>query len=345
MIWTPISLAVFAMDAVGVALILAASKTAADVLVGWDPGSASRKQLRLEIAGETASIKAGAGTAVLFISTLVFLSAICNAFPEIVPGAMCGTGVMNAAGGWGERALFFRMAAVGLLLLKSETEKIDRTRPDSPLALGNARLLLLALPLVLFAIHATFKTINGMDVQQPVDCCAVVYDSVRSGEDLSAFEFASDRTWVASYLAGGVLMLFAGAILCSFKDSPSPKTLFSVAAICSAWAVAASVALTRVLASYHYQVLNHHCPWCMFLSEHNLAGYPLFGTLAFALFESYAAFAAALTGASHPLLKNAADARIAKAGRRLCFSVSLFILLSGLPPLLWRLKYGVWIGG
>ena len=344
MIWTPVSLVVFALDAVGAVLVLAASKTAVDVLTGWDPGSASKRQLRLETAAETASIKAGTGTAVLLLSTLVFLSAVCNVFPEIVPGAMCGTGVMNAAGGWGERALFFRGAAVGLLLLRRETEKIDRTRPDSPLAMHDARLLLLALPLVFFALHATFKAVSGMDVQQPVDCCAVVYDTVRSGPDSSVFEGVPDLAWIVAYVAGGLLMLFAGARLGFAKARPSPKTLFSIAALCSTWVLAASVALTRVLASYFYQVLNHHCPWCMFLSEHNMVGYPLFGSLAFALFESFAAFVAASTGAANPPLESATAQRTAKAGKRLCVFVTMFMLLSGLPPLVWRLRYGVWIG-
>ena len=344
MIWTPISMAILGIDALALVLVLAASKTAMDVLVGWDPGAASRRQLALEVASETASIQARAGTALLFLSTLMFLVAICNVFPKIVPGAMCGTGVMNAAGGWGGRALFFRLVALGLLLLWREMEKIDSVRPDSPLALVDSRLLPVALPPLSLSFHATFRAFSGMDIQQPVDCCAVVYDAVRPAGESSAFARVPGEFWVAACLGGAILLITIGLWLWKRKALPSRRATAVIALLCLGWAVAASIALVRVLAAYYYQVLNHHCPWCLFLKEHNLAGYPLFGSLFFAVFESTVAFAASATGRLYPTVKGPCVARIAAAGLRMAAAIAFFVLLSGLPAISWRLKYGVWMG-
>jgi hypothetical protein len=111
--------------------------------------------------------------------------AVSNVLPDIVPGAMCGTGVIQATEGMGNRALVFRFLAVFMLFLRCDIEKIDRTNPDSLLVQTNARFLLMAIPVLFLSMTATFQAISGLNVQQPVDCCAAVYDAVRSSGDIS----------------------------------------------------------------------------------------------------------------------------------------------------------------
>ncbi len=341
----PTLLAVMATDFMVILLILSASWTAYRVLLHWEPESAGRTQLYLEIASDTSSIKVMAAAVAFFFSTILLIAAIANVLPAIVPGAMCGTGVIQATDGMGNRAIVFRLVAMFLLFLRCELEKVDRTIPDSSLVQTNAGLLLIALPVVFLSMTATFQAISGLNVQQPVDCCAAVYDAVRSPGDISVAVNIPHVYWVISFLTGAVFLLVLGLRmwLTSSPRSVHEAALLVVIALC--WVVVSWVTLLNVLSAYHYQVLNHHCPWCLFLSEHRLVGYPLFGALALTAFEGTMVFAATRIGNKYPRLQSASLSRIKKAGIRLVSTVMLFLIISGVPAVLWRLKYGVWISG
>jgi hypothetical protein len=341
----PTLLAVLATDFIVMLLILSASWTAYRVLLYWKPESADRKQLNLEIASETSSIKVRAGAVALFFSTIVLIVAIANVLPEIVPGAMCGTGVIQATDAIGIRSLVFRFIAIFMLFLRSELEKVDLAIPDSVLVQDNARLLLIAFPVVFLSMIATVQTISGLNIHQPVDCCAAVYDVVRSSSDISIVRNIPDAWWVIAFLTGSVFLIVLGLRMWKSSRLRSFHEMVLLTISGFFWAILAWITLLRVFSVYHYQVLNHHCPWCLFLFEHHLVGYPLFGALALTTFEGSMALAATSIGNKYPRLQFAALARIKKAGFRLVSAVFLFLMISGLPAVIWRLKYGVWISG
>jgi hypothetical protein len=341
----PTLLAVLATDFIVMLLILSASWTAYRVLLDWKPESADRTQLNLEIASETSSIKVRAGAVAFFFSTVVLIVAIANVLPAIVPGAMCGTGVIQATDGMGNRALMFRFVAIFMLFLRCEIEKVDRTIPDSLLVQTNARLLLMALPVVFLSITATFQAISGLNVQQPVDCCAAVYDAVRSSGDIVGGGNMPDVFWVISFITVAAFLLVLGLRMWAASGPRSIQETSFLAVIGFVWIVLSWITLLHVLSAYHYQVLNHQCPWCMFLPEHRLVGYPLFSALALTVFEGTMVLAATRIGNNYPRLQFGALARIKKAGFRIVLAVVLFLVISGLPAVLWKLKYGVWISG
>jgi hypothetical protein len=341
----PTLLAVLATDFIGMLLILSASVTAFRVLLHWRPESAEKKQLNLEIAAETSSIKVRAGAFALFFSTLVLIVAISNVLPAIVPGAMCGTGVIQATHAMGNRGLVFRFIAVFILFLRCEIEKIDSAVPESLLVQDHARLLLMALPVVFLSMTSTFETISSLNIYQPVDCCAAVYDAVRSSSDISILRNIPDIIWVNAFLTGSFLLIVLGSRMWRSSRLRSFNEMIFLTLSGFFWVVIAWVTLLWVLSSYHYQVLNHHCPWCLFLFEHHLVGYPLFGALAVVVFEGSTALAATSIGKKYPRLQFAALSRIKKAGFRLVSAVFLFLMISGLPAVFWRLKHGVWISG
>lgn len=341
----PTLLSVMVTDFIVLLLILSASWTAFRVLLRWEPESVDREQLGLEIAFETSSIKVRAAALAFLFSTLVMIVAIANVFPKIVPGAMCGTGVIQATDGMGNRALIFRFAAVSLLFFVCEMERLDRTVPDSILVQTTARFLLVALPVVLLSMISTIKAISALNIQQSVDCCAALYDTVRSSRDISITETIPDTWWVVAFTTGAAFLVVLGLRIRRASGARSIHELSLTALISFAWAVIAWITLLKILSAYHYQVLNHHCPWCLFLPEHHLVGYPLLAALVLTAFEGTMALTAAHMGNKHPELRAGSQARIRKAGLRIVCAVILFLLISGLPAVLWRLKYGVWITG
>jgi len=341
----PTLLAVLATDFIVMLLILSASWTAYRVLLHWKPESSDRMQLNLEIASETSFIKVRAGAGAFLFSTIILIVAIANVLPKIVPGAMCGTGVIQATDGMGNRALVFRFVAIFMLFLRCDLEKIDRTIPDSFLVQTNAGLLLVSVSMVFLSMTATVQAISGLNIQQPVDCCAAVYDMVRSPSNITVSANIPDAWRVISFLTGTLCLIILGLRMWVVSSLRSSHEAALLALIAFVWLIMAWITLLEVLSAYHYQVLNHHCPWCLFLSEHRLVGYPLFASPALTACEGTMAFAATRIGKKYPRLQFAALARIKKAGFRLVSAVMLFLIISGLPAVLWRLKYGVWISG
>ncbi len=285
MIWHPLVLAVVGLDLLGLLALLFAAATALQVLLHWAPGSAAAAQITLERRAETAEMAARCGFWVLLAASLVLVVGITNVLPELVPGAMCGTGVLQATAGSGARALGFRFGALVLLCGWRMLETVNRRQPQRTLTVPAARLLLLTLPLALLAAGDTLQALAGLDVHQPVDCCAVVYDQFRPPELAGRAAGLPDGLWLALFGGGACLLGVLAVSLARAADPVRGRWPGALAGASLLWAGAAAMALVRVLAAYTYQVLHHYCPWCLFLPEHRFVGFPLFGALLLAALE------------------------------------------------------------
>lgn len=345
MIWHPLLLAVIGLDLLSLLALLTASATALQVVLHWEAQSAAAQQIALERRAETAEMAARCGFGGLLTGTLVLVVGITNVLPELVPGAMCGTGVLQATDGLGARALGFRLGALLLLYGWQMLETVNRRQPLQPLTVPAARLLLLALPVALLAGGDTFQALSGLDVHQPVDCCAVVYDQFRPAERAGRSVGLPNSVWTVLFgLFGAVLAGCALGLARTPKPAGGPWA-GRVAAVSLLWAGAAAVALVRVLAAYYYQVLHHYCPWCLFLPEHRFMGFPLFGALLLVVLEGPGGWMLAAAARRCRLPAQAAAERLRSAGWRIFWAVLAFSLMAASPALWWRFRFGVWIGG
>jgi hypothetical protein len=341
MTWHPLILAVIALHVVGLALLGGAALKAIRLVAGWEPASASAKQLALERAAEGASVQAGAAFAAFVAAALVLVGAIATALPTLVPGAMCGTGVLAAMQGLGERALATQGIALGVFVVWRELDRLDRSRPEAPLATASARALLVTLAAQGVASWATLQALLSLDTHRPVDCCSVVYAGVGGG--------AAGATHAGRWLVGLVWLAGLGALVVVtlalvIRSRPRARLAIVLFAVTSAaWVVPATLALVRVLAAYRYEVLSHECPWCLFLAEHRFAGYGLFGALAVVALEAVAALTASRASAAAPATADAASRRVRAAGVRVAAATVIFAVLAGWPAVSWFARFGVWM--
>ncbi len=180
MIRHPLLLSVISIDVLSLLLVAAATVSALRIVTGGSPESAANGRIAPGGKAGTASIRGRAGLALLALSTLLLIFGIAGVLPKIVPGAMCGEGVLQATKGAMGRALALRGLALGVLAVWHLLDRLNRSRPDSPLATQAARTLLLASPLAVLAVYDTFQAILRLDVNRPVDCCTAVYGQVRN---------------------------------------------------------------------------------------------------------------------------------------------------------------------
>lgn len=337
----PLLLAITVVDALSVALLLYAAWFAVRTLTAWAPNSYDRTQLRLERRVETAEIAARFGLGFFSLTSVLLVVAISQVLPPIVPGAMCGTGVIQSSQGLLNKAIWFRTLGVLAVYLWAALSKLDRRQPDSPLARVNARVLLLAAALVAAAAVITAQAFIAIDLQQPVDCCTVVYETLRQG----AVEVVLSGKW----LAGAYVAMSLGLLACSLWTIVTGGTqqFLATAALCAAlavWLPIAALALIDSFAAYYYEVLQHRCPWCLFLPEHGRVGYLLFAALLAAALEGPVALLSVKVGISHPQLSPEAQRRCRTAVVRVLVANVVFFCLAVFPAILWRLRYGVWMG-
>jgi hypothetical protein len=341
MIWHPMLLAAMAADVLGLFLYGAAALGALRISLNWSADATDRRQLDLEVRSDGAVIQARWALALSGFSFVLLLIGISNIFAGLIPGAMCGMGVMQSMGPDARSALVFRCVLLGALLLWNELEKLNRSRPNHPLTPFNSRVILAVTPVMALALFTTYRAVLNVDVQQPVTCCAVVYDQFRSLGEARRAVGIDDRYWIASFLGlSGLLLIMAVRL----RRSAFRRSGLGMVLVAGIWLPVAAVALVNILSAYHYEVLQHHCPWCLFLPEHHLVGYPLFAAMGIVVFETASAYLLPKASKSHPALESAAYRRSRKAAGRVLMATVLFLALSGLPAVIWRLRFGTWMG-
>lgn len=338
----PLLTAMLVMDMLVLLLLTGAAVCAFRVVLNWSPGDTGQAQLRLQARQEAWSLATSIAVWTYLASGLLLIAILSNILPGRVPGAMCGTGVMEACRPDGYRMLLLRfLGSVGLFCWH-RLETLNRGAPLAPLTAVNARVLLAILPIVCLGYGATFQALTGLDTSRPVDCCTALYDRVSPAATAEAAVFFSRRAalWLFGVTSVGLplLVLTRGP---SIPGRVSRSDLLPVLA--AAWLFSGTVALVRVWAPYHYEVLHHFCPWCLFLPEHRGVGFPLLIFLGLVAFEAPALWAITRARSRYGHLLPGDTALAARCSRHLIIGVLGFALLAAGPALWWRWQFGMWI--
>lgn len=343
MIRHPLLLSVISIDVLSLLLVAAATLSAIRIVIGGSPESAASGRIVLGGKAGTASVQGRAGIALLTLSTFLLLFGVAGVLLKIVPGAMCGEGVLQATKGAMGRALALRGIALGVLAVWHLLDRLDRSRPDSPLATQAARTLLLASPLVVLAVYDTFQAILRLDVNRPVDCCTAVYGQIRNMNSAGGGWSVPDAYWIGGLALGGIAIIFFGLHLWRASRPLGARITGLVSVVTILWVPVAATALLRSFAAYHYRFPREPCAWCLFLPENKLVGYLLFGSLVLVALEACATFVCSTVAANYPALESATGKRTRTAGLRMALAAILFLALVGIPAIVWRLQLGFWI--
>jgi hypothetical protein len=315
---------------------------AIDVMLNWAPAHADIDQLRRERHAETAVLLGHWALGFLTAAALLGLVGVSVVWHRIVPGAMCGTGVLQAMGTDGTRAMIFW--GVGLIILFGwrVLDGLDAHNPQGVLTQTGARVMISAAPFFLLAVFYSWQSLIRVETVPTVSCCAAVYDRVLGGTSESAAlrSLAAICLWFS--LAGGAALLALMVLKIRFPDRGSGARPAVLAIL---WSIAATVAVKQVGSAYYYQVLSHPCPWCLFLPDYYGAGFFIFGGLAVVVMESIALWIADRIRCRYPVLDDPAAKRIHRSSWRIAIAMIGFAMLALGPAIVWRLRTGVWLDG
>lgn len=341
----PLVFGVLLVDGIAALLLISAALKGEAVVRRWAPGAATEEQLTLERSAEMSSLLGRSGLGFVILGSLALLLGITAVLPGLVPGAMCGTGVMTAMEGRGEHAIALRGLALGLLGAWALVDRLNRAAPMSPLAPMAALAMLLAAPMTLWSQIETARALVGLDVHEAVDCCAALYAAAMPTGAKLGPAVADDTQVMLFFVAAAGLAVGGGVRYLSRRAADGIRLGLSsgLAAVALVWAPLAFDVLIRRFAAYHYEVLAHHCPWCLFLPEHGAVGYGLFGALAAVVFGGLFTLLATFLGSRTPEVAQAAERAARRSAGLLAIGAVVFTALATGPAALWFWRFGVWL--
>lgn len=338
----PAGLFILLMDVGGILLALPIIQCAVHTTTHWAPSVSHESALKAEASSERLSWLGRCVSIMGSAAGIAWLMAITLFWVPGVPGAMCGTGVMQASAGFGAKSLVARTMLLGMLYVWRALENINNAHPRWPLADSIARWSLLFPPFQVMTAYYDLKLLQMLDKRTTVDCCASVYSPIRS-ELVSTVKHTPHPWDNLGLLLLLSLLVFAIALWIIRRQNAGKTSAKWLLVTVIAWTITAERTLLETFSAYFYQVLNHHCPWCFFLPEHDMVGWIFLGLPLLVAFEGAAQFTCTMIGGRTTLLHSAVKNRIRVGAWRISTGVATWLLAAGIPVIGYRIRFGVWL--
>ena len=239
-------------------VLIIATLLAIEIIFNWNFNKTDKRQHRLEknswlistIMGFIASIK------VILLPYFVFT---IDTLSHIVPGAMCGAGVISY-NDYGMRVLFIKIVELALIafwLLLNRYDIKSLYRWIKP------KMFLLILIFFISTIQLWFEYhfFEAIDIHKVVNCCSTLYGLL---EGMNPLPWGLDRNLLL------ILFFLLYALILSTYLAKQ-EYLFTVAVIL--FSIIAYYSVLYFFAPYIYEQPNHNCPFCMMQKEYHYVGY------------------------------------------------------------------------
>ena len=233
------------------------------IFLKWDFNSTSQSQYKLEKQSFLAA------TIIKYIFALkvplfIFFIFTLDKISTVLPGAMCAAGVVDATQ-YGTYLLILKVLNLYLfaywLVLNNEDMKYE-DQPYTKLKFG---VFLAAFFLFITEITVEWLMFNGIDINEVVDCCGVIF-STSSGSYFSAI-FAIKTPILLSIFYANFLAIALFYFLKNRYLFALSNTLFIITSL---------ITLISFFGIYIYELPTHHCPFCFLQRDYNYVGYLLY---------------------------------------------------------------------
>jgi hypothetical protein len=250
---------------------LYASLIGVRIILWWDIGSGSERQLILERKTYLISTLLTYLLVIEFLSLFLYVYT-ADALHEVFVGAMCAAGSLNA-GPCGYLTLVVKLLNVMLCGTWLIVNAIDNRGFDYPLIRQKYKLLLFISLMLTLEAFLQFDYFSSLRANVITSCCGTLFSESQTTlmGDLSAISPGWGKiVFFVSFLLTvrlGAYFLWTRKGARMFSTSGLWFFLFSI------------VALISFVSVYYYELPTHHCPFCILQKEYHFVGYPLYLTL------------------------------------------------------------------
>jgi hypothetical protein len=259
-------------------------------------------------------------TLVAKIILLPFFGHTLDRLSNVVPGAMCAAGVINA-NAYGFPLLGWKLGVLALAGLWLLVNRTDLAASDHPLMRRKLGLFFVIGMVVVVEWVLEVLYLTNISILTPVQCCSIIYGVATAGNGLP---LGLDN----SLLLLLFYLLFALNLTLTWLRYHFLNFLASIAFVYIGY-----LAVVYFFGTYVYQLPTHQCPFCMLQPEYHWAGFLIWGSLLFGAFFGAVVWPLrVLTGQEMPQC------------RRWCILLlTVFMLVVSLYPVVYRWKNGVWL--
>ncbi len=208
-------------------------------------------------------------TIIKFIFTIkiplfIFFIFTLDKISTVLPGAMCGAGVVNATQ-YGTPLLMLKILNLYLfgywIVLNNEDMKLE----DRKYLKLKFFIFSFAYILLLIEIILQMSMFFSIDVNSVVDCCGSIY-STTSGTYMADI-IGAKPLYLLTLFYGIYLFIIAAYIAKNRYFYSIFNLLFMIIAL---------ISLIGFFGTYIYELPTHHCPFCMLQKDYHYVGYFLY---------------------------------------------------------------------
>lgn len=248
-----------------------------NVSLNWDFSATTPKQYSLE---KKAFLVATIIKYILIlkIALLLFFVFTLDKISNVITGAMCAAGVVDATP-YGIYLLIFKLINLYLcgfwLLIHSRDIKTKNLKFTKL----KFNFFLLIFILIFSEIAIEFIMFSSIEVDKLVSCCGTLY-STSQGSYISAF-FSVNNSISLTLFYGSFALLVLFYILKNSNLYAIMNLMFLVFSL---------ITLITFFGTYIYEIPTHHCPFCFLQKEYNYIGYLIYLLLFMSTFYGFSPF-------------------------------------------------------
>ena len=242
-----------------------AAIVAIQILLHWDFGAFTERQFALERRAYLVM------TIIVFVIVmkailLPYFVYTIDDLAVLVPGAMCGAGVISA-NGYGLNLLFLKLVLLFFLILWLALNRYDLEARNYPIFRQKTWLYLVIFALFMLEFWWDIAYFTHIDIHVPVSCCSALFGQLEGANPLP-FGLSRPMLLVLFYL------LYLVAVLAIWGAQP-----WVVLPSLGLFVAVAYYAVVYFFGTYVYALPTHKCPFCMFQPEYYYVGYAIWGSL------------------------------------------------------------------
>jgi len=252
-------------------LLLVAFVVTLHILKRWDFDKFTQEQFALESRAYLVM------TIIFFVILLKILLLpyfiyTIDGLADMVPGAMCGAGIITA-NQYGEPLLNLKIAILFLSGFWITLNRVDLSAKEYPYMRIKSWLFIAIFILLTIEITLDILYFTHIETTKPVTCCSVIFGS--SGGGVLPFGLDVDKLLILFYL------LYALIVLTTISQVAIALLLSSLLFL-----IIAYYSVVYFFGTYIYELPTHKCPFCMMQEPYYYIGYLIWGSLLVGTFLS-----------------------------------------------------------
>jgi hypothetical protein len=257
---------------------------------------------------------------IIKVPLFLFFIFTLDKISDILTGAMCGAGVVNATI-YGDYLLILKIINLYLFAYWLALNKEDlkhKLQPYTKTKFGLFIIIFISLVLEIILEYLMFNSINLNDI---VNCCATIYSS--ASDSYFSYLLSMKHSYQLDiFYANYLFMLF----FYTFRYTH----LFALSNI--VFVIVSLTTLITFFGTYIYELPSHHCPFCLLQGDYYYIGYLLYTLLFLGTFYAISA----------GFIQSDTETKTKKEKISLLLN-TLYLVIVSAYPIIYYIKNGVYL--